>query len=127
MMIRRLAASVTALALLGAAAPHLTAQAPASWDARFRALPEASRIGERVEEPAAALDPTSSQTAEQLPTYNAYSADGDVTAPLVYVNYGRPEDYEKTLLKIVLHLCGLQRDLFWCVAECVSKYELLCS
>ena len=32
---------------------------------------------------------------EQLPTYNAYSADGDVTAPLVYVNYGVREDYEK--------------------------------
>jgi N-acetylated-alpha-linked acidic dipeptidase len=29
-----------------------------------------------------------------LPTYNAYSIDGDVTAPLVYVNYGVPEDYE---------------------------------
>ena len=28
-------------------------------------------------------------------TYNAYSMDGDVTAPLVYVNYGRPEDYEE--------------------------------
>ena len=39
-------------------------------------------------------DPTSGQTAEQLPTYNAYSIDGDVTAPLVYVNYGMPEDYE---------------------------------
>src|SRR5207244_8636861 len=32
---------------------------------------------------------------EQLPTYNADSADGDVTAPLVYVNYGIPDDYEK--------------------------------
>ena len=42
-----------------------------------------------------AIDPTSSQTAEQLPTYNAYSLDGDVTAPLVYVNYGVPEDYEQ--------------------------------
>ena len=40
-------------------------------------------------------DPTSGQTAEQLPTYNAYSIDGDVTAPLVYVNYGVPEDYER--------------------------------
>jgi N-acetylated-alpha-linked acidic dipeptidase len=39
-------------------------------------------------------DPTSGQTALQLPTYNAYSADGDVTAPLVYVNHGVPEDYE---------------------------------
>jgi N-acetylated-alpha-linked acidic dipeptidase len=41
------------------------------------------------------VDPTSSQTAEQLPTYNAYSADGDVTAPVVYVNYGMPDDYEQ--------------------------------
>jgi len=39
-------------------------------------------------------DPTSSQTDEQLPTYNAYSADGDVTGPLVYVNYGIPADYD---------------------------------
>ena len=30
----------------------------------------------------------------QLPTYNAYSGDGDVTAPLIYVNYGVPADYE---------------------------------
>lgn len=29
-----------------------------------------------------------------LPPYNAYSADGDVTAPAVYVNYGTVEDYE---------------------------------
>ena len=39
-------------------------------------------------------DPTSGQTALQLPTYNAYSTDGEATAPLVYVNYGVPEDYE---------------------------------
>ncbi len=45
-------------------------------------------------EPALAEDRTSSQSAEQLPTYNAYSADGDVTAELVYVNYGVPKDYE---------------------------------
>ena len=31
----------------------------------------------------------------QLPTYNAYAAEGDVTAQLVYVNYGIPEDYEQ--------------------------------
>jgi N-acetylated-alpha-linked acidic dipeptidase len=30
----------------------------------------------------------------QLPTFNAYSASGDVSAQLVYVNYGMPEDYE---------------------------------
>jgi N-acetylated-alpha-linked acidic dipeptidase len=48
----------------------------------------------KLQEPPVSVDPTSSQTSEQLPTYNAYSRDGDVTAPLVYVNYGRPEDYE---------------------------------
>jgi N-acetylated-alpha-linked acidic dipeptidase len=48
----------------------------------------------RLQEPVVPQDPTSNQTAEQLPTYNAYSIDGDVTAPLVYVNYGLPEDYE---------------------------------
>jgi N-acetylated-alpha-linked acidic dipeptidase len=45
-----------------------------------------------LREPALARDPTSGQT-DQLPTFNAYSADGDVTGELVYVNYGRPEDY----------------------------------
>ena len=49
----------------------------------------------KLQEPALAIDPTSNQTAEQLPTYNAYSIDGDVTAPLVYVNYGNREDYEQ--------------------------------
>lgn len=46
-------------------------------------------------EPPVPGDPTSSQQDEQLPTYNAYSIDGDVTAPLVYVNYGIPADYEQ--------------------------------
>ncbi|HYU53184.1 MAG TPA: transferrin receptor-like dimerization domain-containing protein [Gemmatimonadaceae bacterium] len=41
------------------------------------------------------LDPTSNQQAEQLPSYNAYSVDGDVTGPLVFVNYGVPADYEE--------------------------------
>jgi len=49
----------------------------------------------RLDEPVLALDPTSDQKSEQLPTYNAYSRDGDVTAPLVYVNYGLPADYER--------------------------------
>lgn len=39
-------------------------------------------------------DRTSSQLSEQLPTYNAYSADGDVTAEIVFVNWGVPADYE---------------------------------
>lgn len=49
----------------------------------------------KLEEPTLAIDPTSGQKSEQLPTYNAYSKDGDVVAPLVYVNYGIPEDYER--------------------------------
>ena len=47
-----------------------------------------------LNEPALKEDSTSDQQDEQLPTYNAYSADGDVTAELVYVNYGVPKDYE---------------------------------
>jgi len=54
-----------------------------------------TRFTAKLEEPALAVDPTSNQKSEQLPTYNAYSIDGDVTAPLVFVNYGLPEDYEK--------------------------------
>ena len=49
----------------------------------------------KLQEPTVPGDPTSGQHSEQLPTYNAYSIDGDVTAPLVYVNYGIPEDYEQ--------------------------------
>ena len=58
-------------------------------------LIEPGKFTARLQEPAVGVDPTSSQTDEQLPTYNAYSADGDVTAPLVYANYGIPEDYEE--------------------------------
>lgn len=48
----------------------------------------------RLVEPPLKEDSTSNQTAEQLPVYNAYSVDGDVTGQLVYVNYGVPKDYE---------------------------------
>ena len=48
-----------------------------------------------LQETALPLDPTSNQQNEQLPSYNAYSADGDVTGPLVFVNYGVPADYEE--------------------------------
>lgn len=46
-----------------------------------------------LSEPALREDGTSAQ-AGQLPTYNAWSADGDVTGDLVFVNYGLPEDYK---------------------------------
>ncbi len=58
-------------------------------------LVEPTKFVAKLQEPTVPQDPTSGQHTEQLPTYNAYSADGDVTAPLVYVNYGIPEDYER--------------------------------
>jgi N-acetylated-alpha-linked acidic dipeptidase len=48
-----------------------------------------------LQEAALPSDPTSGQVTEQLPTYNAYSTDGDVTGLLVYVNYGLPDDYKE--------------------------------
>jgi N-acetylated-alpha-linked acidic dipeptidase len=62
---------------------------------RVLEMVEPTKYTAKLEEPAVAIDPTSNQKSEQLPTYNAYSIDGDVTAPLVFVNYGLPEDYEK--------------------------------
>ena len=62
---------------------------------RVLEMTEPTKFTAKLEEPALAVDPTSNQKSEQLPTYNAYSIDGDVTAPLVFVNYGLPEDYEK--------------------------------
>ena len=62
---------------------------------RLVELLEPTHFVAKLQEPPLAVDPTSQQTAEQLPTYNAYSKDGDVTAPLVYVNYGVREDYEQ--------------------------------
>ena len=47
-----------------------------------------------LEEPALPADATSGQKDEQLPSFNAYSADGDVTAEVVFVNQGIPGDYE---------------------------------
>ena len=56
---------------------------------------EPTRFQAALSEPVLKEDATSGQAAEQLPVYNAYSIDGDVTAPLVYVNYGVPRDYDE--------------------------------
>jgi N-acetylated-alpha-linked acidic dipeptidase len=45
-----------------------------------------------LKEPAFPEDQTSGQEG-QLPTYNAWGADGDVTGELVFVNFGLPDDY----------------------------------
>src|SRR6185503_19022254 len=50
-------------------------------------------------------DETSSRTKNELPAYVAYQGDGDVTAPLVYVNYGMLEDY-KTLERLGVSVRG---------------------
>ncbi len=57
--------------------------------------PDGTKFIAKLKEPPLKIDPTSDQEKEQLPTYNAYSRDGDVTAPLVYVNYGAPADYDE--------------------------------
>ncbi|MGI9103722.1 MAG: transferrin receptor-like dimerization domain-containing protein [Terriglobales bacterium] len=62
---------------------------------RLVELLEPVKFTATLQEPAVVVDPTSNQQPEQLPTYNAYSIDGDVTASLVYVNYGIPDDYER--------------------------------
>jgi len=57
-----------------------------------------------LKEPVLKEDATSGQEG-QLPTYNAWSADGDVTGQLVFVNYGLPDDYEQ-LAKLGIDVKG---------------------
>ncbi|WP_199096304.1 transferrin receptor-like dimerization domain-containing protein [Dyella sp. ASV21] len=49
----------------------------------------------KLHEPAVQGDATSGIEKDVLPPYNVYGGDGDVTAPLVYVNYGMPDDYKE--------------------------------
>jgi N-acetylated-alpha-linked acidic dipeptidase len=49
----------------------------------------------KLNEPAVDGDATSGIKDGVLPPYNVYGGDGDVTAPLVYVNYGMPDDYKE--------------------------------
>src|SRR5258708_6265062 len=49
----------------------------------------------KLHEPSVAGDRASSNTKDALPPYHAYGADGDVTAELVYVNQGMPDDYKE--------------------------------
>lgn len=57
-----------------------------------------------VKEPVIAEDPSSSNP-KIIPVFNGYSASGDVTAPLVYVNYGLPPDYD-ALKKLGVDVTG---------------------
>ncbi len=62
---------------------------------RLVEMVEPTKFTAKLQEPPLAVDPTSDQQSEQLPVYHAYSIDGEATAPLVYVNYGIPADYEQ--------------------------------
>jgi N-acetylated-alpha-linked acidic dipeptidase len=72
--------------------------------ARHVELLEPDRYVARLAEPAITEDKDSGDRG-QLPIYNAYSADGDVTGELVYVNFGLPEDYEQ-LAKLGIDVRG---------------------
>jgi N-acetylated-alpha-linked acidic dipeptidase len=61
---------------------------------RVLELIKPAKFKARLEEPPVKGDATSTLISEMLPPYHAYSADGDVTGELVYVNYGVPKDYE---------------------------------
>ncbi|HMM68632.1 MAG TPA: transferrin receptor-like dimerization domain-containing protein [Dokdonella sp.] len=79
------------------------------WDARIETfevlyptpkshaleLVEPTRFSAALKEPPIDGDTTSTKTEGGLPPYNIYGADGDVTAELVYVNYGMPDDYKE--------------------------------
>jgi N-acetylated-alpha-linked acidic dipeptidase len=62
---------------------------------RLLEMTEPTRFTASLVEAPLPEDATSGQTGEQLPIYNAYSIDGDVTGEVVYVNYGVPRDYEE--------------------------------
>ncbi len=62
--------------------------------ARSLEMVEPEHFTAKLEEPPVPGDRNSTDPG-MVPTYNAYSGDGDVTAPLVYVNYGVPADYEE--------------------------------
>jgi N-acetylated-alpha-linked acidic dipeptidase len=57
-----------------------------------------------LKEAVIAADPSSADP-KIIPLFNGYSPSGDVTAPLVYVNYGLPPDYE-ALKKIGVDVKG---------------------
>ena len=54
-----------------------------------------NQVDLKLFEPELKEDATSGITENVLPGYNAFSADGNVTAELVFVNYGIPKDYEE--------------------------------
>jgi N-acetylated-alpha-linked acidic dipeptidase len=54
-----------------------------------------ARFVAKLREPPVEGDATSQKMQDALPPYNVYGADGDVTAELIYVNQGMPDDYQE--------------------------------
>jgi len=71
---------------------------------RVLEMTEPSRFRAVLKEPVIPEDPDSGDS-NQLPTYNAYSIDGDVTGQVVYANYGVPADYDE-LAKLGIDVKG---------------------
>ncbi|HVV65157.1 MAG TPA: transferrin receptor-like dimerization domain-containing protein [Rhizomicrobium sp.] len=59
----------------------------------------------RLDEPPIKGDSSATAKHKGLPAYLVYQGDGDVTAPLVYVNYGMRDDY-KTLERLGVSVKG---------------------
>ena len=55
-------------------------------------------------------DASSARVKDELPAYVAYQSDGDVTAPLVYVNYGM---VTSPTISTVWAMCGTSFALFF--------------
>lgn len=49
----------------------------------------------KLSEPPVDGDPATARTKDELPPYNAYGGDGDVSGELVYANQGMPDDYKE--------------------------------
>jgi N-acetylated-alpha-linked acidic dipeptidase len=58
-----------------------------------------------LQEPPIQGDTSAKATEPALPAYAEYQGDGDVTAPLIYVNYGMEEDY-KNLQRLGVNVKG---------------------
>jgi N-acetylated-alpha-linked acidic dipeptidase len=68
---------------------------PVSEMLEMPATADAPAFTAMLQEPPIPGDTSATATAYALPAYVEYQGDGDVTAPLVYVNYGMPDDYKR--------------------------------
>ncbi|XP_068342575.1 probable glutamate carboxypeptidase LAMP1 [Pyrus communis] len=68
---------------------------PVSRSLTLTLSPQESPISFRLEQEIYEGDPYADVAHEVLPTFHAYAKSGNVTAPVVYVNYGRSEDYAR--------------------------------